>query len=155
MGIEYLIVYASSFLIVAYVLSSNVVGALMGGGAGASTLSASSCFITPELPCASMSISSASGKADVELTDNIGTAMKFPEGSFIVELPGGETATGSCTPGSAKEGSKISCIAYFDGVGISRGRQLEPRFSIGYSICSARSCQQELNVTGSATLYAS
>lgn len=56
----------------------------------------------------------------------------------------------------SRPGTSVVCTAQADGKSFSQGAQANPTFSIGYKICQrASSCQQELNTTGTATVYIS
>lgn len=161
-SIEYLVIFAFAFLIVAV-----VIGYLYFVGLHNTTYTGSYCYITPNLPCqgiyvVSNSAVSANAKAYVIFTNNKGTGIHVGPGAFYFYPTTSNTVySGECIPANVPEGGVVVCNVTMSNVGgsVYLGSQVNPKFSIAYSICSNNYCNglganaPVFNTTGTGTTY--
>lgn len=87
-GLERLMTYASSFAILGYVLTSNILMGLVGGINSAITYTPSeaTCYVTPSINCLGAPISSQTGTSTAVNTDELGTSLRIPPNSLGARL---------------------------------------------------------------------
>jgi hypothetical protein len=153
--IEFLSTYSWSFLILAVFMA--VVASYV-FTRGANSFSPSYCYISPELLCQEAFVMTNSSGSTITLIfiNNLGTGISFAANSFSV-MPsfGQQVHSGLCYPANAVQGSLVICNASASGYFPSPGQQLEPTFTVTYSICQ-KTCQSQLyNTSGTGTVFAS
>ncbi len=157
-GIEYLMVYVSSAAILIYVIASGLLTNFVGGSHAATAMAPvqSSCYISAELDCIGASANSATGNVVLVFVNNAGVSLKIPPNSFGARLRYSlKDLVGSCTPAVAAPNSKVTCSVNAGSGSFSGGQELMPTFSVGYQACAHGSCQPQVSVGGSATIYSS
>ncbi len=153
--IEFLSTYSWSFLILAVFMA--VVASYV-FTRGANTFSPSYCYISPELLCQEAFVMSNSSGSTITLifVNNLGTGISFAANAFSISPTFGQQKyLGTCYPANAVQGSLVICNATAPGYVPSTGQQLEPTFTLTYSICQ-KACQSQLyNTSGTGTVFAS
>lgn len=154
---EYMAIFAFATGLIGLIFS--VVGGLNpftanSTSGGAASVLQSSCNISVEFNCIGMSASSSTGNVVMTFANNAGATLMLPPGSFMVQL-GSSQYTGSCTPSTVPYNSKTTCTANVGAGTFKPGAELTPTFRLGYEGCVSGLCESELNITGTATVYAS
>ena len=161
-SLEYMMVFAFAFLVVAVVLVYIYVT-----GIHNTTSTNAYCYLTPDMPCQGMyvisnSVSPTNAKAYVIFTNDKGTGIYVKPGSFYFYPSASNTVySGECFPSNIPQGGIVVCnvtISNLNG-GLSAGEQVNPKFNIGYSVCSNNYCNglsqnaPVFNTTGTGTVY--
>ncbi len=162
-SIEYMVIFAFAFLIVAV-----VIGYLYTVGLHNTTYTNSYCYITPELPCQGMYVIGnpavpTNAKAYVIFTNNKGTGIYVKPGSFYF-YPGASSTfySGECIPSNIPQGGVAVCNVTISNIAsgsLQSGSQVNPKFSMSYGICSNNYCNGQsanapvFNITGTGTTY--
>lgn len=161
MALETMLVYASALAILVYVIATNLTGVfavsgINGHGAKAFAPIQSSCYISPQFNCIGASFSNKTDIFTIIFTNAAGVGLKFPPGSFGVRMRSPlQEFFGSCTPASVPlNAAEVTCTVQMGSNSVTAGQLLNPVFAVGYEACVRGSCQPELNVTGTATVYA-
>jgi len=156
-AIEYLTTFGASLIIITIVIAVIGLFLLTGNGGKTGTNSQSTCYISPQLNCQELSISSNSGMTYALLlfTNNLGTTITFPQNGITIFPTSSQTSyKGMCFPEPAPEGAPVMCNVTLSGYSTALGTQLEPRFQVSYNVCSNGQCST-YNTTGSSTTYVS
>ncbi len=127
-----------------------------------SSNSPSYCYITPEINCYQMLVSSNSVETNVSIvfTNNLGQSIYLPSSTaFYVALTATSPfSSGTCDTSVLKAGDSAECSAILTGYIISPGMQLSPRFYLSYMGCKDASCTEmsstPTNASGIANAYA-
>ncbi|MDE1860988.1 MAG: hypothetical protein KGH72_04720 [Candidatus Micrarchaeota archaeon] len=146
-AIEYLTTYSVAVLLLVILLAIIAALALAGHSNGLSTQSASTCYITAQLPCSQFVVADTQNGSEALMffVNNLGQNLSMPANSFVVK-PAITNATyvGNCYPANAMPGTPVTCVAsspYKPTV----GSQLNLAFQLAYN---------NLHITGTSTAYA-
>ncbi len=152
--------YSWALIVIAVFIA--VVGVLiLSPTKGTATLSPSSCYLTPSLPCyQSVLLTNSSGSQFIALfQNNMGVSMYFPANAISLH-PSYSSSTaysGSCLPQTAPPGATVICNVSIATYSPAVGTQLYPTFTLSYQICPscATAGAQSYNTSGTSTLTAS
>ena len=159
-AIEFMATYSWALIVIAVFIA--VVGVLiLSPTKGTATLSPSSCYLTPSLPCyQSVLLTNSSGSQFIALfQNNMGVSMYFPANAISLH-PSYSSSTaysGSCLPQTAPPGATVICNVSIATYSPAVGTQLYPTFTLSYQICPscATAGAQSYNTSGTSTLTAS
>ncbi len=161
-AIEYLSTFSVALLLLAIILA--IVGLTLLGNNKVQTTVPSSCYISAQLNCFQMAVSSNGvvSTAIIVFTNNLGTEIQFPTSNAVAIVPEGsqKSYAGECYPTNAVAGATVICSATLAGYNPSVGTQLNPTFQLTYSQCASGACgsyvtPNNLNTSGSGTTYVS
>ena len=161
-SLEYMLIFAFAFLIVAVVLALLYVT-----GTHNTTESNAYCYLTPDMPCQGMyvignSVDPTNAKAYVIFTNEKGIGISVRPGSFYFYPTASNTFySGECIPSNIPQGGIAVCNATVSNLEeeLPIGMQVNPKFTVEYSICSNNYCEGlspnsiNFNTTGTGTTY--
>jgi uncharacterized protein (UPF0333 family) len=161
-SLEYMMIFAFAFLIVAVVLALIYIT-----GIHNTTISNSYCYLTPDMPCQGMYVignlvDPTNAKAYVIFTNEKGIGISIRPGSFYFYPTTSNTFyLGECIPSNIPQGDLAVCNVSVSNLNaiLSSGEQVNPKFNIAYSICSNNYCDglsanaPVFNTTGTGTVY--
>ena len=159
-AIEYIISYSWALAIIAIVLLVYLFTTFNNHN---NTLSPSYCYISPQLPCYDLIISTNSlgTSAAIVFTNNLGKPIYFGKStSFSISFgPSSQTYNGYCTPTTANPGVNVTCGVNIPGVTQQIGTELTPKFYILYNECVTPNCSSNsqnllaITTSGSSLTY--
>lgn len=145
-AIELLTTYSWAFLIIAVFAAAIITFYL---AQPAPNYIGSSCNIVPEFPCSEAALYSSGASSSkitetIVFTNNLGTAIMFPQNSFNATTTGvsviSVSGIGDCVPSLALPNAKITCQASITGALTPPiGTYQSTRFTLSYEICNGNS----------------
>jgi len=138
-AVEFLTAYGWAFILIAIFISVVVV---LLTPSSSTSLTPSSCYISPGLPCYGFNLFSNSleSMVTVYFLNNLGTQMHFPNNGITLKIANYKNYTGVCLPANAVDGARVSCITEMPGLSLPIGSQAYSVFTISYNLCSQGSC---------------